>query len=78
MQTILLIFLQVIIKDAYMMEPSKYLSNILGILEMPLINCGINLILTWSAKSLVVVDSVVNRVTTFSITNRKLYVAFVT
>ena len=78
MQTILLIFLQVIIKDAYMMEPSKYLSNILGILEMPLINCGINLILTWFAKSLVVVGSVVNRVTTFSITNRKLYVAFVT
>ena len=78
MQTILLIFLQVTMKDAYIMEPSKYLSNILGTLEMPLINCGINLFLTWYAKSFVAVGTVVNQVPTFAITDTKLYVPIVT
>ena len=32
------------------MVPSKYLSNFWKTLEMPLINCKINFILTWSGK----------------------------
>ena len=34
-------------KDVEIMVPSKYLSNFWRTLEMPLINCGVNLILTW-------------------------------
>ena len=35
-------------KDVEMMVPLKYLSNFWRTLEMPLINCEVNLILTWS------------------------------
>ena len=42
---------------------------------MPLINCGINLILTWSANCVI---SGMNRAKTFAITNRKRYVSVVT
>ena len=35
-------------KDVEIAMPLRYLSNFGGILEMPLINCEINLILTWS------------------------------
>ena len=34
-------------KDVEIMVPLKYLSNFWRILEMPLINCEVNLILTW-------------------------------
>ena len=34
-------------KDVEIMVPQKYLSNFWRILEMPLINCEVNLILTW-------------------------------
>ena len=36
-------------KDVEIMVPLKYLSNFLRTLEMPLINCEITLILTWSS-----------------------------
>ena len=36
------------IKNVEIMVPLKYLSNFWRILEMPLINCEVNLILTWS------------------------------
>ena len=36
------------IKDAEIIIPLKYLSNFWRTLEMPLINCEVNLILTWS------------------------------
>ena len=55
--------------------PSKYLSNFLRTLEMRLINCEINLILTWSANCII---SEGNIVTTFAITDTKLYVPVVT
>ena len=42
---------------------------------MSLINCGINLILTWSASRLI---SEVDRSTTFAITDTKLYDPVVT
>ena len=35
-------------KDVEIMVPLKYLSNLWRTLEMPLINCEVNLILTWS------------------------------
>ena len=37
-------------KNAEIMVPLKYLSNFWRTLEMPLINCEINLMLTWSAS----------------------------
>ena len=36
-------------KDVEIMVPLKYLSNFWRALEMPLINCEVNLILTWSS-----------------------------
>ena len=42
---------------------------------MPLINCEINLILTWSDKCVLSNDT---KGTTFAITNAKLYVPVVT
>ena len=60
------------------MVPLKYLSNFWRILEMPLINCEINLILTWSANCVIVSTNVANQNATFAITNTKLYVPVVT
>ena len=42
---------------------------------MPLINCEINLILTWSLNCVISEDNIV---TTFTITDTKLYVPVVT
>ena len=53
----------------------KYLSNFRRTLEMPLINCEVNLILTWSSTC-VITNS--NGSGTFAITNTKLYVPVVT
>ena len=36
------------------MVPLKYLSNFWRTLEMPLINCEINIFLTWSEKYIIV------------------------
>ena len=35
-------------KDVEIIVPLKYVSNFWRTLEMPLINCEVNLILTWS------------------------------
>ena len=45
---------------------------------MPLINCEINLILTWSANCFIIDVLVKNQVPTFTITDTKLYVPVVT
>ena len=45
---------------------------------MALINCEINLILTWSANCVIVSTDVANKDATFSITDTKLYVQVVT
>ena len=55
--------------------PLKYLNNFWRTLEMTLINCKINLILTWTVYCVI---SEGNRVTTFAITYTKLYVPLVT
>ena len=43
-------------KDLEIIVPLKYLSNFLRTLEIPLINCEVNLILTWS-KHCVITNS---------------------
>ena len=45
---------------------------------MPLINCEVNLILTWSANCVIVYTGVANQGTTFTITKIRLYVSVVT
>ena len=65
-------------KIVEIMVPLKYLSNFWRTLEMPLINCEINLILTWSTNDVIVSANVVNQNATFAITDRKLYVPVVT
>ena len=57
------------------MVPLKYLSNFWRTLEMPLINCEVNLNLTWSSTC-VITNS--NGAATFEITDTKLYVPVVT
>ena len=65
-------------RDVETMVPLKYLSNFWRTLEMLLINCEINLILTWSANCVIVSRDVANQNATFDITNTKLYVPLVT
>ena len=62
-------------KDVEIMVPLKYLSNVWRTLEMPLINCEVNLILTWSSTC-VITNS--NGTGVFAITDTKLYVPVVT
>ena len=62
-------------KDVEIMVPLKYLSNFWRTLEMPLINCEVNLILRWSSTC-VITDS--NGAGTFAITDTRLYVPVVT
>ena len=62
-------------KDVEIMVPLKYLSNFWRTLEMPLINCEVNLILKWSLTC-VITNS--NGAGTFAITDTKLYVPVVT
>ena len=45
---------------------------------MSLMNCAINIILTWSANCVIVSTAVANQGATFSITDTKLCVPFVT
>ena len=55
--------------------PLKYLSNFWRTLEIPLINCDLNLILTWSDKCVLSNDT---KAKTFAITDTKLNVLVVT
>ena len=43
------------IKDVEIIVPLKYLSNFWRTLEMPLINCEVNLILTWSKDCVITI-----------------------
>ena len=65
-------------KNVEIMVPLKYLSNFRRTLEMPLINCEINLILTWSTSCVFASTNVANQNATFEITDTKLYVPVVT
>ena len=65
-------------KNVEIMVPLKYLSNFSRTLEMPLINCEVNLMLTLSANFVIVSTDVANQIATFSITDTKLYAPVVT
>ena len=58
--------------------PLKYSSNFWRTLEMSLIDCKINLILTWSANYVIIYTNVANQDSEFEITETKLYVPVVT
>ena len=60
------------------MVPLKYLSNFCRTLEMPLINCEIELILTWSGNCVIISTSVANQNPTFTITETTFHVPVVT
>ena len=62
-------------KDVEIMFPLKYLSNFWRSLEMPLINCEVNLILTWSSTCVITNCTGAG---TFEITDKKVYVPAVT
>ena len=65
-------------KDVEIMVPLKYLSNFWRTLEMPLINCEVNLILTWSPYCVLIATDIQNQAATFEITDTTLYVPVVT
>ena len=60
------------------MVPLKYLCKFWRTLEMPLINCEINLTLTWSANYVIVSTNNANQNATFAIKDTRLYVTVVT
>ena len=62
-------------KDVEIMVPLKFLSNFWRTIKNPLINCEINIILIWSNKCVLSSDT---KVTTFTITDSKLYISVVT
>ena len=62
-------------KDVEIMVPLKYLSNFWRTSEMSLINCEVNLILTWSSTCVMTNSTGAG---TFEITDTKLYVLVVT
>ena len=61
------------IDNVEIMVPLKYLSNFWRTLEMPLINCEVNLILTWSANCVIVYTNVANQGATFETTETNLH-----
>ena len=65
-------------KNVEIMIPLKYLSNFWRTLETPLINCEINLILTWSTNCVIVSTNVANQNAKLEVIDTKLYVPVVT
>ena len=66
------------IDNVEIMVSLKHLSNFWRTLEMSLINCEVELILTWSASCVIIYTNVTNQVPTFAITETNLYVPVVT
>ena len=66
------------IDNVEIMVPLKYLSSFWRTLEIPLINCEVDLILTWSTNCFVVSTNVANQNAMLSITETRLYVPIVT
>ena len=56
-------------KNVEIMVPLKYLSYFWRTLELPLINCEVNLILTWSGKCVIVSSNDANQNVAFEITD---------
>ena len=59
--------------DVETMVPLKYVNNFWRALEMPLINCEVELILTWSADCVIIYVDVADQVSTFAKTETTLY-----
>ena len=66
------------IKNVEIMIPLKYFSNFWKTLEMPLITCAVELILTWPKNCVIISTNVGNQSLTFRITEATLYVSVVT
>ena len=60
------------------MVPLENMSNFSRTLEMPLINCEVNLILTWSVDCFIIYTDVENQIPAFTITETNIYVPVVT
>ena len=60
------------------MVPLKYLSDFWRTLEMPLINCEVELILTWSENCVTIYTEIANQNPTFTITETTVHVPVVT
>ena len=59
------------------MVPLKYLSSFWRTLEIPLINCEIELLLTCSRNSVIISTDINNQIPTFTVTEANLYVSVV-
>ena len=66
------------INGVEILVPLRYFINFWRTLEMPLINCEIELILDWSANCVIFSANNANQVPTFKITETNLYVPVVT
>ena len=66
------------IDNVKIMAPLKCSSNFWRILEMTLINCEVNLILTWSTNCVIIYTNVANQISTFTTTETNLYAPVVT
>ena len=60
------------------MIPLEYLSNFWRTLENPLINCEVNLILTWSENCVIVYTNIANQGAKLEIKDEKIYVPVIT
>ena len=65
-------------KNVEIIVPIAYLSVLWRILELPLINSEMTLILTWSANCVIVASNDANQNATFAITDTEYYVPVVT
>ena len=65
-------------KDVKIIILLKYLSNFWRTFVKPLINCEINLVLTWSVSVFIITGVADGQVQAFAITDIKLYVPVVT
>ena len=56
------------------MVPLKYLSNFWRTLEIPVINCEVEVILDWPANCVIIYINIDDQVPTFTTTETNLYV----
>ena len=61
-------------RNVGIMVPLKYSNNFWRTLEISLINCEINLILTWPENCVIISTVAANQGATFAITDTKIYV----
>ena len=67
------------VNNVKLVVPLKYVSNFFRSLEMPLVNCKIDLELTWHKDCMISsANAAAGQVVSFMITNTKLYVSVVT